>query len=175
MLKELSDEFNPEDFVEGLNISKHKKIEDSSESFKDYGKKLAKKSIEEGEDRSDRIQEVLKKVIDKTDELRFPLLPERYIEIAYLSIQPFKRLWINSNSPEVFSYKLDSCKVYETIKEVYGEKAAKKMACKSACIALLEEVFSYFDLDFQTTMECNMADDGKCLFRVENLEKKGEK
>jgi hypothetical protein len=36
----------------------------------------------------------MKKAIEKTGEMDFPPVPQRYIEIAYLSTQPFKRLWV---------------------------------------------------------------------------------
>lgn len=164
----LSDEFDPKEFINSLDLSDPEDIESLEGPFKEYGKNLAKKSIKMGEENPDRTYEVLKDALVKTGEMKFPLIPQRYVEIAYLSIQPFKRLWIHSNSPELFSYKLDECSVYEAIKERFGEEAAERAVCESICFTILEEIFSHFDLDMESSLEARMPDDGKCRFRIVN-------
>jgi len=167
MMKELSEEFAPLNFVKRLKLSQPHSIEDARASLEEYGRELARKSIEKGEKRIDRAYHVMKKAIEKTGEMKFPLIPQRYLEIAYLSIQPFRRLRIVANSPKIFSFRLNECSLYKAIEEEYGTEAANKMVCKSACFALIEEILSHFDFDIKPSLEASMADDGKCQFKIE--------
>lgn len=167
MINEISEEFDSQMFVDRLEVSSSDEIEQKEDSFTEYGKNLIKKSIELGEENKDRTYELLMKAAEKTGELKFPLFPERYIELAYLSIQPFKRLWINSNSPEVFSYKIENCSLYNAIENNCGKDASEKMICQETCFAILEEAFRYFDFDIKSVMESNMAEDESCVFKVE--------
>jgi len=169
MLKELLEEFDAFNFVNGLKLANPKNIASASGYFKNYGEKLAIKSIEKGQERPDRIYEVMKKAIEKTGEMDFPLIPQRYIEIAYLSIQPIKRLWILSNNHEIFSYKVNDCNLYKAIEKEFGEETAKKMACKEACFAIIEEVFSYFGFNVGISHKATIASDGKCQFKIEKM------
>lgn len=171
ILESLLKEFDPESFVKGLKLRYPKGIEVAASSFEEYGRNLVRKGIEVGEKRTDGIYEVMKEAIEKTGELRFPFLPQRYIEIVYLSIQPFKRLWTLMNSSEAYSYKLNKCSVYKAIEKEYGEEAAKRMTCKKFCLAIIDEAFSYFGFDVETSMEANMVDDGKCEFMVNRKQK----
>ena len=167
MMRDLAQEFDPVNFVRGLKLSDPKDIEGMNASFERYGRSLAKKSIQMGEERPDRIYEVMKEVIEETGEMKFPLVPQRYIEIAYLSTQSFKRLWIISNSPKVFSYRLSECSVYNGIRNEYGEEAVSKMTCKSTCLAIIDEIFSYFGLKINFSQESSMSNDGNCQFKIE--------
>lgn len=167
MVKELSEEFAPRDFVKTLKLSQPHTIEDARASLEEYGRELARRSIEKGEKRIDRVYHVMKKAMEKTGEMKFPFILQRYLEIAYLSIQPFRRLRIVANSPKFLSYRLNECSLYKAIEEEYGKEAANKMVCKSACFALIEEILSHFDFDSKPSLETSMADDGKCQFNIE--------
>jgi hypothetical protein len=167
MIKVLSEEFDPLHFVKALGSLGPKDFEHIKASFENYGRNLARRSIEKGEERTDRTYEVMKKVIKKTGEMNFPLIPQRYVEIAYLSIQPFKRLWVLMNSPKVFSYRLNECSIYQALKKEQGEELANRMVCKSACLAMIDEIFSHFGFDIKSSLEVSMADAGNCQFRIE--------
>jgi hypothetical protein len=167
IMKALFEEFDPLHFVKALELSHVKNLEDIKASFEDYGRKLARRSIEKGEERTDRTYEVMKKAIEKTGEMNFPLVPQRYIEIAYLSTQPFKRLWVLSNSPKVFSYRLNECSVYQAIKKEHGEELANRMVCKSACLSMIDKIFSHFGFKVEPSLEAIMASAGYCQFRIE--------
>jgi len=167
MINELSEEFAPMNFVKTLKLSEPHSIEDTRTSLEQYGRELARKSIEKGEKRIDRVYHVIKKAIEKTGEMKFPFIPQRYLEIAYLSIQPIRRLRIVANSAKSFSFRLNECSLYKAIEEEYGKEAADKMVCKSACFALIEEILSHFDFDIKPSLEASMAKDGKCQFKIE--------
>jgi len=167
LLKELAEEFDPLNFVKGLILNEPKDVEDARTSFERYGTHLAIKGIKKGEERPDRIYEVMKEAIEKTGEMHFPLIPQRYIEIAYLSIQPIRRIWILSNDDRVFSYRLNDCTIYHAIEKGNGEQKAKKMVCKYLCFAIIREIFSHFGFNVDTFLDANMESHGKCQFRIE--------
>jgi len=167
MIKALSEEFDPLHFVRTLGSSGQKDFEEIMTSFENYGRNLARRSIKKGEERTDRTYEVMKKAIEKIGEMNFPLIPQRYVEIAYLSIQPFKRLWVLMNSPRVFSYRLNECSIYQALRKEQGEELANRMVCKSACLAMIDEIFSHFGFDIKSSLEESMADAGNCQFRIE--------
>jgi len=173
MLKELGEEFDPLNFVKGLGLVEPRDLESARTSFEKYGKSLALKSIEKGEEKPDRIYEVMKKAIEKTGEMNFPLIPQRYIEIAYLGIQPIRRLWVLLNNCKVFTFRLNDCNIYKAIEKEYGEEAARKMVCKHSCFAIIGEIFSYFGFKVDTLLEANMASNGKCQFKIEKRCKEG--
>ncbi len=167
MISKLSEKFDPEEFVKGLDVSEAEDILSSKSAFEEYGEKLIKESITLGEKNKDRIFELMENAAEKTGELEFPLFPERYIELAYLSIQPIKRLWVNANSPELFSFEIKDCNIHKSIKEKLGQEAADKMACKETCFKIIEGSFDYFDFDIEKSMPKTMAQDEKCLFEIE--------
>ena len=167
LIKDLSEEFNPLDFVNVLALPNPEDFEAMSIAFKNYGRDLARRSILKGEKKLDKTYEVMKQAIEKTGEMKFPLVPQRFIEIAYLSTQPFKRLWVTSSSPKVFSYRLKECNLYQAIRQKYGEEVANKMVCQSACFAMLDEIFLHLDLNVESSLETSMAYAGSCQFRIE--------
>jgi len=167
MLEELSFEFDPVDFVKGLELDDARSLEGNTASFEEYGRNLALSSIEKGERRPDRVYEVMNEAVAKTGEMKFPLVPQRYIELAYLGIQPFRRLWVVQNNSKVFSYKLNKCSVFDAITRWYGEKTATKMMCRAVCFALLKEIFAHFDFSIKASLEADMASNGRCQFKIE--------
>ncbi len=164
MLRDISKEFDPVIFVKGL---RSKDQEDITSSFRDYGKNLARKSIEEGEKRVDRTYEIMREAIEKTGEMGFPFIAQRYIEISYLSVQPIKRLWVLMNNSNTFAFRINDCSIYQAIKKEYGEEMAKRMLCKWACFSLIDNIFSYSGFQTDYSLEMSMESSGYCQFRVE--------
>jgi hypothetical protein len=167
LVKTIEEEFNPEKLED-----KFKSIDyDSLESFfSKYGESLMERSLELGEQYKDRRYDVLNEAIQKTGSMKFPLLPQRFIEIAYLAIQPFKRLWISANTPKIFSYKIKECSVYENLKKL-GDDTIKELPCKNLCFSLLKKAFSDYGLKIDIEMASNFNNDGECVFVVKNKER----
>jgi hypothetical protein len=161
MTRRIGEEFDPKIWVSRFMDSKEK----ADEFFSRYGEELMARSLELGEVNSDRSYEVLKAAIEKTGAMRFPLLPQRPIEIAYLSIQPFKRLWVLANTPKLFRYRIDECAIYQELQK-YGE--LKELPCRSCCVSMLKKAFSAFGLESEVEME---SEGGSCIFSVRNLGK----
>ena len=92
MIQLLRDEFNPEtvatklaDAISGKDKSEVEKI--AKGIFEEYGQNWMRKTIQLGEEYSDRTIEVVLESIDRSGEqfLLFPHVLQRFVEIAYLS------------------------------------------------------------------------------------------
>ncbi len=162
MVKTIGEEFGPQKWV--------KRLVDSNESpgdfFARYGEELMARCLELGDKNTDRSYEVLKEAIRKMGSMKFPLLPQRFVEIAYLSTQPFKRLRIYANTPKIFSYGLGECSIYQELKGKFSDDVLRTLPCKNVCISLLKKVFSSFDLDVIITMDSTLAEGSECRFTV---------
>jgi len=170
IIKTIEEEFNSEKLADKLKNVDNGSLESF---FSEYGKELIERSLELGEKYPDRRYDVLKEAIEKTGSMKFPILPQRFVEIAYLGILPFKRLWISANTPKLFSYKIKECSIYEELKKL-DDDIVKNLPCKNMCFSLLERAFSEFGLDIDIEMESNFNENGECVFVVKN-KGRGEK
>ena len=162
MIRRIGEEFNPKVWVSRFMEGG----EAADEFFSRYGEELMARSLELSKKNSERSYEVLKAAIEKTGAMRFPLLPQRPIEIAYLSIQPFKRLWVLANTPQLFRYRIDECAVYQELQK-YGE--LRELPCRNCCISMLKKAFSAFGLESEVKVESELLGGGSCIFSVRNL------
>ena len=173
MLNTLQKEFDVKKLAERFaqNIAGKGEIEKSAKKiFGEYGENLMKRTIELGEKYTDQTYEILKTAIKKTGCLKFPHVPQRFIEIAYLSIQPFRELDVVENNQYRFIFKIDNCSIFNTLKEICGEKVANKMPCRYACLTASETVYKDLNLKASVTMGASMSKDGFCQFAAKNLE-----
>ena len=137
----------------------------AEEMFTVYGQEWMQRCLQLGEEYPDRTYEVLKQVIDKTDGYyRFALLPQRFLEIAYLATQEFPSLPIVENNHKALVYKVPDCLMYRSLKEACGEAVANTLTCKHSCLAALKLVHQEFDLDAKIGMDAEIAKDGFCEF-----------
>ena len=136
--------------------------------FTRYGIDWIRRSQQLGEEYPDRTYGVLKEAIDSTGgELWFPLLPQRVLEIAYLSIQDMEFLPVIENNPRRLVYRIDDCQVLPAIREECGEEVANMLPCRHACLSAAHTLFQ--DLDFAGVlieMESTTNQNGYCQFVV---------
>lgn len=169
MIKTIGEEFNVKRIVdEFAEASKGKTGEEfdrtASEVFGRYGTQLMKRVMELGEKHTDTTYETLKKAIEKTGTLYFPLVPQRFVEIAYLSTQPIYTLPIVQNNGEKLIYKLAMCDTYRSLKEKCGNETADRLPCKNACLGALETLFKDLNIDVTIGMDATMPADDFCQF-----------
>ena len=140
----------------------------AEEMFTDYGADCIRKSIQLGEEYPDRTYEVLREALDSTGGgLWFPLLPQRFLEIAYLSTHDLEFLPVIENSPHRLVYRIDGCKMFQALKENCGEEVANMLPCKNGCLSLCHTLFN--DLDYPEVligMEASTSKDGYCQFAI---------
>ncbi|MBN1614764.1 MAG: hypothetical protein JW950_09890 [Deltaproteobacteria bacterium] len=135
------------------------------EFFTDYGTEWIRRTLQLGEEYPDRTYEMIKMSIDKTGGYyRFALLPQRFIEIAYLATQEFPSLPIVENNSHALVYKLVDCALYKSLKEVCGENVAAQLPCRHSCLTALKVLHQDLEIDAITGMDAEMPKDGFCQF-----------
>jgi len=173
MLKLLGEEFDVEkvvaEFSEKIKGKSAKDIESEGKAFfENHGKEWIRKTHKLGEEYPDRTYEVLKMAIDKEDGnyFKFALLPQRFIEIAYLSTQDISILPIIENNPERLVYRMVDCLTYQKMKEKCGEDVAKSIPCRHSCLAACEVLHKDLNIDAMISMDASIPKDGHCQFSV---------
>lgn len=163
MLSRLLEEFNPRQLVTAFA----EKGGQPEKVFGGYGEALAKKSLELGQEYSDRTFEVLRAMFERTKgAYRFPLLSQRFLEIAYLSTQDFVSLPILANNPSHLQYRVMDCTIYKGLTETCGQSVAGEMHCRHACLSLCRTIHEGLGMAIDVAMEASMAADGYCQFHV---------
>jgi len=174
MLEQLRNEFEPSkivtEFCKEAAGKKSEEIEEIAKAvFNEYGKNWMKKVLQLGEEYPDRTYEVIKETVDQTGDLFFPLIPQRFIEIAYLSTQEFLKLDIIENWAQRIVYQVPNCYMFRQLQEQCGDDVAELMPCKGACLTGLEALFKDLDLEVTIGMDAETAKDGICQFRISSI------
>jgi len=134
--------------------------------FGKYGADWMRKSVQLGEEYPDRTYEMLKIAADKTGELVFPLVLQRFVEIAYLGTQQFRKLNIVENWSKRLAYMLKDCYMYKTLQEKCGVEVAKELPCRHACLTAIQTAAQELKMDVSGEMEAMMNKNGYCQFAV---------
>jgi len=176
MIKLIREEFGAEgivskfaDAVKGKAPGEVERI--GKEIFEDYGEKWMKRTMQLADEYSDRTIEVIKETVDRSGNqfLFFPHVPQRFIEIAYLSTQQLLKMPITLNNAYELAYRLPQCQLFNTIKEQCGGKIANLMTCQNACLKALETLRKDLELGAVITMVASTAKDGYCEFSMRKL------
>ncbi len=173
MLKQIGEEFDVDKAATEYAKAIEGKSADEADAegkvfFENYGKNWIRTTHKLGDEYPDRTYEVLKMAIDKTGgHLKFALLPQRFLEIAYLSTQELSVLPIIENNPQRLIYRLPNCTTYEKLKDKCGEETAKRLPCRHACPAACQTIHQDLDIDAKIKMDATIPEDGHCEFAVQ--------
>jgi hypothetical protein len=137
--------------------------------FGQYGEQWMHRSLQLGEEYPDRTYEVLREAVDRTGEMKFPLVLQRFIEVAYLGTQQFRILPIVENWQKRLVYNVKDCYTFKTIVEKCGQDVVGQMPCRYACINASKTALEGLGLDATIEMESTMAKDGHCQFALNRL------
>lgn len=172
MLKRLGDEFNAEQvaarFVEAVRGKTSEEIEAvGREFFEAHGREWMEKTYQLGEEFPDRTYEVLLEAVDRTGGyLKFALVPQRFIEIAYLSTQEFSVLPIIENNHNRLIYRLNQCRLYNHIREKCGEETARRLVCRHGCLEACRTIHRILNLEARIRMTAALPEQGYCQFEA---------
>jgi len=174
MLSMIAEEFSPEGtakkFLQAIGNTESEEIERIGvEFFQEYGRNLMRRSLQLGEEFPDRTYEVLREAADQTGSLTFPLIPQRFIEIAFLSIQKLVFLPVIENNARRFIFLIEDCLLYDQIKVQSGKDVAEMLHCRHGCLAACREAFSGFGVDQESLsfkMNATTDKEGYCEFVV---------
>jgi ferredoxin len=172
MITLLRQEFEPpgvvEKFAQAIAGKKGTEVDDiAKDVFGEYGEEWMRKVLQLGEEYPDRTHEVLREVIDRTGELFFPLIPQRFIEIAYLSTQQFLKLSVLENYRHKLVYRVPDCYTLRLLREKCSSEVADLLPCKHGCLTALEVLFQ--DLNLDVTIDMDASEEGYCQFVVTSV------
>ena len=176
MLKLIREEFDAEvvasklaDAVKGKAKGEIEKV--ASALFEELGESWMRRTMQLGEEYSDRTIEMVKESVDRQGKqfLVWPHVPQRFIEIAYLSTQAFLKLDVTLNNNDWLEYRIPQCALFNKIKEKCGDEVANLMTCKGYCLRALETVHRDLDMDVVINMAKSTARDGYCEFSVKRI------
>ncbi|MDD5311830.1 MAG: hypothetical protein PHO26_02190 [Dehalococcoidia bacterium] len=137
--------------------------------FGKYGEDWMRRTLKLGEEYPDRTYEILKEAVDKTGEMKFPLVLQRFIEIAYLGTQQFRILPIVENWAKRLVYRVKDCYIYKLEVEKCGQEVAGSLPCRYACLAACKTALDGLGLDAAVEMEATMVKDGACQFALNRI------
>ena len=176
MVKMLRNDFDPELVADKLaeaikGKDKAAIPEVAGALFKELGEAWMQKTIQLGEEYSDRTIEVVLESVDRQGNqfMVFPHVPQRFVEIAYLGTQNFLKVPITLNNSEELEYRIPQCALFAAIKEKCGDDVANLMACKDYCLTALETVRRHQEMEALVDMRKNTAADGFCEFSMRKL------
>ena len=139
--------------------------------FTEMGEKWMSKTIQLGEEYSDRTIEVVLETVDRKGEqfMIFPHVPQRFIEIGYLSTQEFMKVPFVLNNMTDLAYRIPQCALFNKIKEGSGEEIANLMTCKNHCLTALDTIQKHVGIDVLIDQKASTATDGYCQFAMKKL------
>ncbi len=143
----------------------------ASALFKELGGAWMQKTIQLSEEYSDRTIEVVLESVDRQGNqfMVWPHVPQRFIEIAYLSTQVFLKVPITLNNMDALEYRIPQCALFGAIKEKCGDEVANLMTCKDYCLSALDTVCKHQEIEVITSMPKNTTADGYCEFLMKKL------
>ena len=138
----------------------------AKELFGDFGRRLVIQCMEEEEKNPDMTYQTLKEYLEKTGMDIFPLVPQTFIEIAFLSAMPIYEIKVIQNNADKLTYQLPDCQIYKELTEDLGQAQADKLPCRFGCLALNETIIEKLNLNAEAVMEAEQSKDGKCRFSL---------
>jgi hypothetical protein len=174
MLNIIENDFSPEDIASKLDAAIKGKPETEKagigeEIFTEYGSRWGQRVVDLGESFMDRTYEIMKEVMDETGNPAFPLIPQRFIEIAYLSTQKISTLPIVENNIYRLIFRINNCRTYQAVLDKCGQGVAKGFACQYGCINLCQSIMDGLGIDnIETEITAATPQDGHCEFTLRN-------
>ena len=174
MLNLLRQEFDPEGIVTKFaQAVAEKKAPESDvvaeKIFGEYGKDWIKRTLQLGEEYPDRTYEVIREAADQTGELFFPHVLQRFIEIAYLGTQQFRKLPVVENWARRLVYKVTDCYTFKLLKEKCSSEVVDLLPCRHACLTACHTACQNLNLDVAINMDASMVKDGYCQFAIARI------
>lgn len=176
MVNLIREEFNAEvvagKLAEAIKGKAKGEVEKAASAlFEELGESWMRKTMQLSEEYPDRTIEMVKESVDRqgTQFMLWPHVPQRFVEIAYLSTQEFLKVPITLNNLEVLEYRISQCALFNKIKEKSGDAVANLMTCKDYCLKALETLRRDLELDAIIDMAKSTAKDGYCEFSIKKI------
>lgn len=139
--------------------------------FENYGEKWMRRTMQLGNEYPDRTIEVVQEAIDGQGKqfLIWPHVPQRFVEIAYLSTQHVLKLPIVLNNQFTLAFRIPRCLVFNSIKEKTSADIANLMLCKHSCLNALHTVCDDLEINASISLVKSTAKDNYCEFSLKKF------
>ncbi len=134
-----------------------------------YSQELLTSLVNSEKNHMDRTGDIIYQVAEKTG-IKFPSIPQRLIELGFMSTRPHDRLAIPVSTPKVLTIRASACAAYVQLKSRLGEEKAKDLPCKYGCIANSKILFDELNIPVELESRTNMHEKGYCEFTFQSRE-----
>ena len=91
---------------------------------------------------------------------------QRFIEIAYLGTQQFRKLPVVENWARRLVYKVTDCYTFNLLKEKCDPEVVALLPCRHACLTAGHTACRELNLEAVINMDATMVKDGYCQFVI---------
>ena len=116
---------------------------------------------------NDHMYDMIKLAAKETGEVKFPHEPQRFIEIANLSIHYMSSLLIQTANNKELSYSVqeENCSIYAALKEGLNGDELLKLPCRACCLTAFGKIFEILEInDVVISQMQEIPKDGICTF-----------
>jgi hypothetical protein len=128
-----------------------------------YLRELSTSLAKAEKDSIDHTGEIMYTVAEKTG-IRFPSVPQRLLELGFMSTRPQDKLSVTISSPKVLVLRIPSCTAYTMIKQRLGEEKTKDLPCIYGCLANSKMLFDQLGIATQLRNTAKINEKGFCEF-----------
>jgi hypothetical protein len=150
-----------------ISLVKEKRIDQIENVAKqllgEYLQNLSSSLVRYEKDSLDRTGEIMYQVAEKTG-VRFPSIPQRLIELAFISTRSQDKLLVSTATTEEIVFRVSPCITYSELKKSLGEEKARDMPCRYGCIANSKILFDELKIAVKSETRARISDAGYCEF-----------
>ncbi|WXG45899.1 MAG: hypothetical protein WED05_04385 [Candidatus Atabeyarchaeum deiterrae] len=171
LLSSFSQRFKMDDAISNfISLVKQKqagKIESAAEQvLGKYSQELSKALVESAKEPFERTGQLIYQVAEKTG-VKFPSIPQRLVELGFMSTRPQDRLVVPISTLTMLSLRVTTCAAYTELKNKLGERMARDLPCKYGCLASSKSLFDQLGIATHSKTEAVVNEKGYCEFSFE--------
>nr|MDO8098277.1 hypothetical protein [Candidatus Njordarchaeota archaeon] len=154
-------------FISSVKEKKIDQIENlAKQVLGDYSQRMSRSLVKSEKDSLDRTGEIVYQVAEKT-RVKFPNIPQRLMELAFMSTRPQDRLLVPVSTTRELVLKVAQCGAYSELKKSLGEEKARGIPCKYGCIANSKTLFDELKIAVKSGIKAKMSEKGYCEFEFQ--------
>nr|MDO8133384.1 hypothetical protein [Candidatus Njordarchaeum guaymaensis] len=154
-------------FISSVREKKTDQIENvAKQVLGEYSQKLTSFLVKSEKDSLDRTGEIMYQVAEKTGVI-FPSIPQRLIELAFMSTRPQDRLLFPIATTKELVLRVAPCAAYSELKKNLGEEKVRGVPCKYGCIANSKTLFDGLRIAVKSEIKAKMSEKGYCEFEFQ--------
>lgn len=171
LLNEFSNRFRMQQVIdEFVSVAKGKNAEQIEGMAKlvldKYLQELANSLANSAKDNVDRTGELVYQVAEKTGVV-FPSIPQRLIELAFMSTRAEDKLAIPVSTSRMLTLRVSTCAAFNGLKSRLGEEKVEGLPCRHGCIANSSHLFSILNIPIELKNTAKINEKGYCEFTLE--------